>query len=78
MVERLDLGFSILSDPDLEAIKTFGIVHEGGMMGKDIARPAVFVFDAQGEVIWKKLPENYRIRVRPEEILEELNAAKAS
>lgn len=41
-------------------------------MNGDIARPAVFVLDREGRVAWRQLTENWRVRVRPEVILEQL------
>ncbi len=69
------LGFRLLSDSDLEAIDAYGVRHDaGGMGGGAIARPAVFVLDRQGRITWKDLTENWRVRVRPERILEQLAA----
>lgn len=68
----LKLDYPVLSDPDLKAIDAFGVRHPGGGYGKDIARPATFVVDRKGVVRWRDLTENYRIRVRPERILDEL------
>lgn len=74
VVEQLKLDFSILSDPDLTAIDAFDLRHEGGnpMEDRDIARPSVFVLDRKGTVQWRDLAENWRIRVRPETVLEQL------
>ena len=66
------IGFRLLSDPDLEVIDAYGVRHkEGGQTG-DIARPAIFVIDREGTVVWRDLTENYRIRARPDTILSEL------
>jgi peroxiredoxin len=68
----LKLTFPILSDPELKAINAYGVRHPGGNDGKDIARPATFILDGHGVVRWRDLKENYRERIRPEQILEEL------
>jgi len=75
VVENLDLDFPILSDPDLKVIKAFGLLHKGGYAreGADVARPAVFVLDQQGVVRWRHLTDNWRKRVRPEVVLEQLS-----
>jgi hypothetical protein len=44
----------------------------GGIGGSGIARPAVFILDRDGAVAWKDLTENWRIRVRPDRVIEEL------
>lgn len=74
LVERLGLDYRVLSDPDLRVIDAFGVRHEVGVMGIDaIARPAVFILDRDGKVVWRDLTENWRVRVRPERILVELS-----
>lgn len=72
VVEANNLGFPILSDPDLKAIDAFGLRHEGAGMGKDVARPAVIIIDKEGKIAWKSLTDNWRVRVRPETVLEQL------
>ena len=63
--------FPLLSDPDLETIKKYDLVHAGaGENGHDIARPAEFLVDSTGTVRWVNLTENYFVRARPEQILE--------
>lgn len=75
VVDELKLDFPILSDPDLVAINAYGLRHAAASIkGTDIARPAVFVIDRDGVVQWRKLTENWRIRARPEEILEQVSA----
>ena len=76
MVKKVGLEYPILSDPDLKVINAFGVLHEGGMMGKDIARPAIFVLDEQGRVIWKDITDNYRVRVRPSTIIDVIGNRK--
>lgn len=70
MVERLGLGFPILSDPDAATIRAWGLLHAGGGIDGDIARPATFVLDGEGRVAWRSLTDNWRVRVRPEHLLE--------
>lgn len=72
VAERKELEFPILSDPELKAIDAFGLRHVDGGFGRDIARPAVFLFDEHGELMWKSLTDTWRVRVRPEELLERL------
>lgn len=75
VVEKIKLDFPILSDPELKAIDVFGVRHGDAMTAEgthDIARPAVFILDRGGVVRWRDLTDNWRIRVRPETILEQL------
>jgi peroxiredoxin len=77
VVEKLGLDFPVLSDPDATAIRAFGVLHSaGGMGGVDIARPATFLIGPDGTVQWRQLTENWRIRVRPEQVLEALEETR--
>ena len=71
------LEFPILSDPDLKAIDAFGLRHVGGGFGADIARPAVFIIDESGRILWRRLTDNWRVRTRPEELLAEVRALES-
>jgi peroxiredoxin len=67
--------FPVLSDTDLEAIDAFGVRHEGGSIeGGDLARPANFIVDREGRVVWREIPDTWRVRPRPETVLEHLRA----
>jgi peroxiredoxin len=73
--QKAGYAFTFLSDPKLEAITRYDLVHKGqGENGRDIARPAEFLIDSTGTIRWRMLTENYWVRARPEQILE---AAKA-
>ena len=75
LCQKAGYTFTFLSDPKLEAISRFDLVHKGqGEKGGDIARPGEFLLDSSGVVRWRMLTENYWVRARPEQILE---AAKA-
>lgn len=66
--------FPILSDPDLQAIDAFGLRHVAGSpYGGDIARPAVYVV-RDGVVQWRDLTDNWRVRVRAENLMQVLKA----
>lgn len=41
-----------------------------------MARPAEFLLDRSGMVRWRNLTEDYRVRARPEEILERARALR--
>lgn len=70
---QLGIAFPLLSDSRLRAIDAFGVKHAKGRQGEsDIARPATFLLDREGVVRWRDLTDNWRIRVRPERLLEEL------
>jgi peroxiredoxin len=70
VVERLGLEFPILSDSGRTAITAFGVVHEGGGLGgTDIARPAAFLIEPDGTVVWRNLTSNWRVRLDPEDVI---------
>lgn len=67
------LQFTLVSDSQQQAMEAFGTRHpKGGIGGTDIARPAAFLIDRQGTVLWQKITPNWRQRLRPEEALEAL------
>jgi peroxiredoxin len=50
-------------------------VHKkAGIDGADIARPAEFLVDRNGIVRWRNLTEDFRVRLRPEQILAAVRA----
>ena len=72
---KADYSFTFLSDPSLDAIKRYDVVHKGaGQGGRDIARPAEFLIDRSGTVRWVNLTSDIRVRARPEQLL---HAARA-
>lgn len=63
--------YTFLSDPDAAVIRRYGLLHKGaGVDGKDIARPAELLIDPSGTVRWVNLTEDFRVRARPEEVLQ--------
>ena len=74
VAEDLGLSFPILSDVDLALTRGLGLVHPAGGMPpdfSDIPRPAVYIVQG-GEIRWRALTENWRVRVRAEPLLAEL------
>ncbi len=77
LAEKAGFTFDFLSDPDLQVIRRYDLVHAGaGEHGRDISRPAEFVIDSSGTVRWVNLTEDYRVRARPEQILNAVEALK--
>ena len=71
LAQKAGYTFPILSDPNVEVIRRYDLVHAGaGENRHDIARPAEFLLDSSGTVRWVNLTENYWVRARPEQILE--------
>lgn len=64
--------FTFLSDPQLDAIRRYDLVHKGGGENRgDISRPAEFLVDSSGTVRWENFTEDVRIRARADEMLAE-------
>ena len=73
VADAYGLEYGLLSDPGLTLVDALGLRHSmGGMTGEDIARPATFVLDRDGVIVWRDLTDNWRVRVRPDVILEQL------
>ena len=67
-VGMMGLSFPLLHDPEAKAIRAFGVLHEGAApQGHDIARPAIYLID-EGEIRWRHLADNYRVRFSPEKL----------
>ena len=67
--------FPILSDAKDEVIRRWDLVHpHGGENGADIARPAEFLIDSSGKVRWVNLTEDFRVRARPQQVLDAFDA----
>lgn len=78
--KRVGLDYDFLVDVDNRAAKTLGILAENGLPAgfqvlgydTDVPKPTTFVLDENGNVIFADLTTNYRLRTRPQEILEAL------
>ena len=75
MIQKAGYTFTFLSDPTLEVIGRYDLVHAKELAsGKDISRPAEFLLDSSGTIRWRMITENFFVIARPEQVLE---AAKA-
>ena len=71
MVQKAGYTFTFLSDPKLEVIRRYDLVHaEELASGRDIARPAEFLIDPSGTIRWRMVTENFSVRARAEHVLE--------
>jgi len=71
LVDRYKFTFPILSDPTLETIRRYDLVHENAVEeGVSVARPGEFLIDSTGTIRWLNLTENYWVRANPDEIIE--------
>jgi len=66
-----DLPFAVLSDLEFEATKKYGLMHEKGLLGKDVPRPTTLFIDKGSRTIrWMRAETDVRTRPDPEEIFE--------
>ena len=72
--EKQGFTFTFLSDTKAEVIRRYDLLHAGGFGGADIARPAEFLLDADGKVLWRNLTESNKVRAQAEEILKVMDA----
>lgn len=70
--KAFDLPFLVLSDPDLKETQKYGLVHEKGLMGKDVPRPTTMLIDKTRVIRWMRAETSVRIRPDPEEIFDQL------
>ena len=71
MVQEAGYSFTFLSDPALDVIRRYDLVHAHELAsGRDIARPAEFLIDSSGTIRWRMITENFFRIARPEEVLE--------
>lgn len=75
--EKMGWTITVLSDEKAEVARSYDLLHAGAAQGADIARPAEILIDPTGTVRWRDLTEDYRVRARPETVLEELDRLTA-
>ena len=73
-VEEEGISVPLLADPELTAIKAYGVAMEG----KDIAVPATFVVGQDKTIRWSYVGENMTDRPDEEEMLEIAKKAKGN
>jgi peroxiredoxin len=75
LCQRRGYTYTFLSDPNVEVIRRYDVLHPGaGMKGHDIARPAEFLVDSSGTVRWVNLTNDFRVRARPEQMIQAMKA----
>ena len=65
LAERLNVRFPLLTDADMATIRAYDVEHEG----EDFARPATYVLDADGKIVWAWVGERAGDRPALEHIL---------
>lgn len=62
--------YTFLSDPKGEVTRRYDLLHADAGMEGDVARPAEFLIDPTGTIRWVDFTDDYRVRARPETVLE--------
>ena len=79
LARKAGYTFPLLSDADGAVIRRYGLTHKGaGIGGQDVARPAEFLIDRTGTIRWRNLTDDYRVRARAEQMLEEARSLDRS
>ena len=74
MVERVTQesgappGFPLLADPGLAVINRYGVFNPEPFNGRNVPHPAVYVIGRSGEVTWRFLNTDARIRAENADI----------
>jgi len=63
---------TILSDPGAKVIRQYGLVHEKGHSGEDIALRTTVIVDEQGDEVFRQVSVTPMDTRKPEEILAKL------
>ncbi len=64
------MNFPMLSDTEHRVIDRYGLLNEKAT--RQIPHPATFVIDLKGNVTWKFIEVNYKLRPSNEDILKEI------
>jgi peroxiredoxin len=71
-----DRSFTVLSDPGAKVIRKYGLLHAGGMDGKDIAIRTTLFIDEQGIERWRRVSETVPDIPSVAEVLQNIPPAK--
>ena len=61
--------FTILSDPGAKVIRTYGLLHENGRPGENIAIRTTLFVDAEGRERWRRVSESIPDIPKAEDVL---------
>jgi peroxiredoxin len=68
--QKMGFSFPLLSDTKAEVIRRYDVFHPGGgPKSTDIARPAEFLINSEGIILWVNLTESVIVRARPQQVL---------
>jgi peroxiredoxin len=68
--------FTILSDPGAQVIRSYGLLHEKGHFGDDIAIRTTLFVDGEGRERWRRVSGSIPDIPKPEEVLGRIRETK--
>lgn len=74
LAKKLSIPFTMISDPDLEAIRSFGVLEAE----HDIAVPAMFILNQDGQTVWREVGHAIQDRVKCNELIRVLKELRQS
>ena len=74
--KQVGRNLSILSDPDLSAVRAYGLVHTQGHADGDIALRATIIIDRDGIERWRRVSESVPDIPKSADVLAQLRALK--
>lgn len=66
---KMGWTYTFLSDPGAKVTRQYGLLHSVSEE-QQLSRPAEILIDPSGTVRWRDLTEDYRVRTRPETVIE--------
>jgi methyl-accepting chemotaxis protein len=73
-IQQRKYRFPVLFDENREVTRAFGVHHAIGIDAFNIARPAIFVINAEGKICWIAVSPSQTERPRLEDILTAIEA----
>ena len=68
--------FTILSDPGAQVIRSYGLLHDKGHLGDDIAIRTTLFVDGEGRERWRRVSDTVPDIPKAEEILNHIRETK--
>ena len=77
MKHELKLQFPLLSDPQRQVIRNYGVFHEDEPKGRAIARPTTVLIDRDGLIRYRYVGQAPTDRPTPDDMLAEIRQMKS-
>ena len=68
--------FTVLSDPGAKVIRKYGLLHQKGAGGADIAIRTTILIDADGKEVWRRVSDTVPDIPTAQEVLDRIRAGK--